>query len=87
MKTLESTAVNEIYLVFVDSGRRRYIAEEIKKMGKGNITAQALTFRDLCAATQNFNPDCLLGEGGFGRVYKGKIEEKKQVRNGLLQEN
>ncbi|THF99852.1 hypothetical protein TEA_017726 [Camellia sinensis var. sinensis] len=39
--------------------KRRYIAEEIAKIGKGNITAQIFTFKDLSAATQNFNPDCL----------------------------
>ncbi|KAK4746358.1 hypothetical protein SAY87_012670 [Trapa incisa] len=62
-----------------DSSRRRYIVEEIQKLGKGNVSAQILTFQELCAATQNFNPDSLLGEGGFGRVYKGKLESKNQV--------
>ncbi|PKI67678.1 probable serine/threonine-protein kinase PBL23 [Punica granatum] len=62
-----------------DSSRRRYITEEIKKIGKGNISAQIFTFRELCVATQNFNPDSLLGEGGFGRVYKGTLEGKNQV--------
>ncbi|XP_030444566.2 probable serine/threonine-protein kinase PBL23 [Syzygium oleosum] len=62
-----------------DSSRRRYITEEIKKIGKGNIAAQIFTFRELCVATKNFNPDSLIGEGGFGRVYKGHIESKNQV--------
>lgn len=62
-----------------DSSRRRYIAEEISKIGKGNITAQIFTFRELCTATKNFTPDSLLGEGGFGRVYKGFIESGNQV--------
>ncbi|KAL3736316.1 hypothetical protein ACJRO7_025300 [Eucalyptus globulus] len=62
-----------------DSSRRRYITEEIKKIGKGNIAAQIFTFRELCVATNNFNPDSLIGEGGFGRVYKGHIESKNQV--------
>ncbi|KAK3427160.1 hypothetical protein EUGRSUZ_F03450, partial [Eucalyptus grandis] len=61
-----------------DSSRRRYITEEIKKIGKGNIAAQIFTFRELCVATNNFNPDSLIGEGGFGRVYKGHIESKNQ---------
>ncbi|KAH7566177.1 hypothetical protein JRO89_XS08G0111000 [Xanthoceras sorbifolium] len=34
------------------------------------------TFADLKAATRNFKPDNLLGVGGFGRVYKGWIDEK-----------
>ncbi|XP_059664763.1 probable serine/threonine-protein kinase PBL23 isoform X2 [Cornus florida] len=61
-----------------DSSRRRYITEEISKVGKGNITAQIFTFEDLSIATNNFDPECLLGEGGFGRVYKGHIKSKNQ---------
>ncbi|KAL2476264.1 Protein kinase superfamily protein [Abeliophyllum distichum] len=59
-----------------DSSRRRYITEEIEKLGKGNISAQTFTFHELSVATQNFNPETLIGEGGFGRVYKGHIESK-----------
>ncbi|XP_060211379.1 probable serine/threonine-protein kinase PBL23 [Lycium barbarum] len=59
-----------------DSSRRRYIIEEIEKYGKGNISAQTLTYNDLALATKNFDSECLLGEGGFGKVYKGHIESK-----------
>ena len=34
------------------------------------------TFAELRAATRNFKPDTLLGEGGFGQVYKGWVDEK-----------
>ncbi|CAJ1931733.1 unnamed protein product [Sphenostylis stenocarpa] len=33
------------------------------------------TFNELKNATRNFRPDSLLGEGGFGYVYKGWIDE------------
>ena len=33
------------------------------------------SFHDLRSATRNFRPDSLLGEGGFGHVFKGWIEE------------
>jgi serine/threonine protein kinase len=33
------------------------------------------TFNDLKYATRNFRPESLLGEGGFGCVFKGWIEE------------
>lgn len=62
-----------------DSSRRRYITEEIKKLGKGNISAQIFTFCELSTATNNFNHENLLGEGGFGRVYKGVIESTQQI--------
>ncbi|CAJ1976309.1 unnamed protein product [Sphenostylis stenocarpa] len=36
-------------------------------------TAQAFTFRELATATKNFRQECLLDEGGYGRIYKGTI--------------
>ncbi|KAF5443591.1 hypothetical protein F2P56_036136 [Juglans regia] len=55
-----------------------------------NIAAQTFTFRELAAATKNFRPESFLGEGGFGRVYKGRLETTGQIvavkqldRNGL----
>ncbi|XP_021902442.1 probable serine/threonine-protein kinase PIX13 [Carica papaya] len=34
------------------------------------------TLAELKAATRNFRPDTLLGEGGFGQVFKGWLDEK-----------
>jgi len=45
----------------------------------GQIAAQTFTFRELAAATKNFRPQSFLGEGGFGRVYKGRLETTGQV--------
>uniref|UniRef100_A0A7N0TMA0 non-specific serine/threonine protein kinase n=1 Tax=Kalanchoe fedtschenkoi TaxID=63787 RepID=A0A7N0TMA0_KALFE len=57
---------------------------------EGQISAHVFTFRELAAATKNFRPESFLGEGGFGRVYKGQLETTGQVvavkqldRNGL----
>lgn len=36
------------------------------------------SFTELKTATRNFRPDVVLGEGGFGKVYKGWIDEKTQ---------
>ncbi|KAL3636782.1 putative serine/threonine-protein kinase pbl23 [Castilleja foliolosa] len=59
-----------------DGSKRRYITEEIEKLGKGNISAEIFTYKDLSALTRNFNTECLVGEGGFGKVYKGHLETK-----------
>ncbi|KAF7805258.1 putative serine/threonine-protein kinase PBL25 [Senna tora] len=44
-----------------------------------SIKAQNFTFRELATATKNFRQECLLGEGSFGRVYKGTIPATGQV--------
>eukprot|EP00250_Pteridium_aquilinum_P025055 c30072_g1_i1 orf=1-321(-) len=47
--------------------------------GSQHIAAQTFTFRELAAATKNFRSDCLIGEGGFGCVYKGRLESTGQI--------
>ncbi|KAK4432353.1 Receptor-like cytoplasmic kinase [Sesamum alatum] len=37
---------------------------------------KSFTFSDLKAATRNFRPDSVIGEGGFGSVFKGWIDEQ-----------
>nr|XP_019711002.1 probable serine/threonine-protein kinase PIX13 isoform X2 [Elaeis guineensis] len=37
---------------------------------------RTFTFAELKNATRNFKPETVLGEGGFGRVYKGWVDEK-----------
>jgi len=34
------------------------------------------TFSELKGSTRNFRPDSLLGEGGFGSVFKGWMDER-----------
>ncbi|XP_047341745.1 probable serine/threonine-protein kinase PBL25 [Impatiens glandulifera] len=64
---------------------KRYSEGEI-----GNLSIKAFTFRELASATKNFRQEYLLGEGGFGRIYKGTLQPNGQVvsvkqldRNGM----
>ncbi|KAJ0237217.1 Receptor-like kinase LIP2 [Hirschfeldia incana] len=52
-------------------------AEEADQLEQ--TTLKTFTFRELATATKNFRQECLLGEGGFGRVYKGTLQSTGQV--------
>lgn len=54
-------------------------AEEVAADDGCNNGAKAFNFRELAMATKNFRPECLLGEGGIGRVYKGTLQSTGQV--------
>ncbi|CAK7351093.1 unnamed protein product [Dovyalis caffra] len=43
---------------------------------KNNL--KVFTYHELSVATDDFNPSCSIGEGGFGKVYKGYIESTDQ---------
>ncbi|KAL5711152.1 putative serine/threonine-protein kinase pbl7 [Ranunculus cassubicifolius] len=64
--------------------------EEPKDVSGEQNKARTFTFQELEIATQYFREDCFLGEGGFGKVYKGRLDGIDQVlaikqldRNGL----
>ncbi|KAL8154279.1 hypothetical protein V2J09_012039 [Rumex salicifolius] len=47
--------------------------------GSTSKNAKTFTFVELSAATKNFRKDFYLGEGGFGKVYKGRIDNINQT--------
>uniref|UniRef100_A0A804RHC1 non-specific serine/threonine protein kinase n=1 Tax=Zea mays TaxID=4577 RepID=A0A804RHC1_MAIZE len=63
--------------------------EEEEEEKEGRIleapNLRIFTFAELRAATRNFRPDTVLGEGGFGRVYKGWVDERTMnpTRSGI----
>ncbi|KAL0533802.1 hypothetical protein IC582_028073 [Cucumis melo] len=66
------------------------LKDEVSEEGEANGRAKTFTFEELAAATGNFRSDCFLGEGGFGKVYKGYLQKVNEVvaikqldRNGL----
>lgn len=45
-----------------------------------NSNLDIFTYEEMRSATKNFRPDLIIGEGGFGIVYRGVIDDR--VRRG-----
>lgn len=86
-----AAVVKTLSLKSAAKGKRRPMADDVEKSLVGQkISAQVFTFRQMATATNNFSIENLVGEGGFGRVYKGYIQGVDKVvavkqldRNGL----
>ncbi|KOM53437.1 hypothetical protein LR48_Vigan09g209600 [Vigna angularis] len=61
------------------SSRNRQIDAEIRKFGIVKNDVKVFTYAQLLEATDNFSSDCLVGEGGFGNVYKGYMKSVEQT--------
>ncbi|KAG2245122.1 hypothetical protein Bca52824_093019, partial [Brassica carinata] len=56
----------------------RSLVSGSKSRGSDNVVAQKFTFSELATATRSYRKECLIGEGGFGRVYKGYLAGTSQ---------
>lgn len=50
------------------------VARVSDKDARSKSPAKAFTYRELCIATGMFNGANKIGEGGFGKVFKGRLE-------------
>ncbi|WJX36142.1 putative serine/threonine-protein kinase pbl21 [Trifolium repens] len=49
------------------------------RSGKSSTAAASFGFRELALATRGFNEANLIGEGGFGKVFKGRLSTNELV--------
>ncbi|KAI7746290.1 hypothetical protein M8C21_024705 [Ambrosia artemisiifolia] len=57
------------------------------KSQEEDMEQSLFSFSSIANATANFSPDNKLGEGGFGPVYKGMLEDGKEIAVKCLSKN
>ncbi|RZC48895.1 hypothetical protein C5167_017317 [Papaver somniferum] len=61
------------------STRGRSVSKAGPSAPAANAAATTFTYQELAYATENFKPELLLGEGENGRIYKGCLQNTRQV--------
>ncbi|VAH52487.1 unnamed protein product [Triticum turgidum subsp. durum] len=71
-----------IFLVWICKFRGMRRKKDIQAktiLGDENIELPFVSFRDIVTATNDFSKENMLGQGGFGKVYKGMLEDDTEV--------
>ncbi|CAM0958858.1 unnamed protein product [Alopecurus aequalis] len=61
----------------IQLARRRMMYAELSEDWEDEFGPHRFSYKDLINATEGFNNKNLLGEGGFGKVYKGVLPDSK----------
>ncbi|KAJ0246927.1 serine/threonine-protein kinase PBL1 [Hirschfeldia incana] len=69
----KSSGLYDLHLSSVQSSSTAAHRREGEILSKTNV--KSFTFNELKLATRNFRSDSVVGEGGFGTVYRGWIDE------------
>ncbi|KAH7660833.1 Non-specific serine/threonine protein kinase protein [Dioscorea alata] len=72
-------------IYFYSWGKRKMIHKDIR--GNGEFELAQLQWSTLMVATHNFATTNILGKGGFGLVYKGKLPEGHEIAIKRLSRN
>ncbi|XP_041004215.1 probable serine/threonine-protein kinase PBL7 isoform X1 [Juglans microcarpa x Juglans regia] len=72
-----SSKVNVLGSKFNNESRLQL--HDTKDESNNPAKSPTFTYRELATATKNFRDESFIGEGGFGVVYKGKLESIGQV--------
>ncbi|KAG6432161.1 hypothetical protein SASPL_103735 [Salvia splendens] len=76
---LANYKIYEGYVINEDKSRSQDGKDSKKEMTVTKHPARIFTFEELSVATKYFRPEFLLGEGGFGRVFKGQLDTGETV--------
>ncbi|KAF8700652.1 hypothetical protein HU200_033998 [Digitaria exilis] len=89
-----NTVFSKVRIFVVNFAGKRRSSESVKKLvpgsvrtsselGEGNHTEDlefpSIQFSDIVTATDNFSRACMIGRGGFGKVYKGTFLGGREV--------